>query len=95
MSVPCRGLDAMTAITAVIPAFTGLASLYYGAFAGALGVYLVICSIAVWRMADGDEKMVPAKKLFGYSIFYLFAIFSALMIDLYLAPAILSLGGTA
>jgi protoheme IX farnesyltransferase len=32
-------------------------------------------------MPDGDEKMVPAKKLFAYSIFYLFAIFSALMFD--------------
>ncbi len=26
-------------------------------------------------------KMIPAKKLFGFSIFYLFAIFSALLID--------------
>jgi protoheme IX farnesyltransferase len=25
--------------------------------------------------------MIPAKKLFGFSIFYLFAVFSALMID--------------
>ena len=28
-------------------------------------------------MPDGDAGMMPAKKLFGYSILYLFAIFSA------------------
>ncbi|MFK0165671.1 heme o synthase [Rhizobium sp. NPDC090279] len=71
----------LTAIVGVVPAFMGFASLGYGVAATALGVIFVHCSIAVWRMADGDEKMVPAKKLFAYSIFYLFAIFSALLID--------------
>jgi hypothetical protein len=32
-------------------------------------------------MPDGDEKMIPAKKLFGYSLLYLFAIFTALAVD--------------
>jgi protoheme IX farnesyltransferase len=80
-------------VTAVIPTFTGLTSIYYGLFAGALGVYLVICSIAVWRMPDGDEKMIPAKKLFGYSIVYLFAIFSALLVDHYAATLATLFGG--
>ncbi len=71
----------LTAIVGVAPAFMGFASLGYGVVAAALGVIFVHCSIAVWRMADGDVKMVPAKKLFGFSIFYLFAIFSALLID--------------
>ena len=85
----------LTAVTGVLPTFTGLSSIGYGIVAGLLGIVFVHCAIAVWRMADGDEKMVPAKKLFGYSIFYLFAIFSALMVDLYVAPVILSLGGAA
>lgn len=71
----------LTAIIGVVPTFMGFASLGYGFVAAALGVIFVHCSIAVWRMADGDVKMVPAKKLFGFSIFYLFAIFSALLID--------------
>jgi len=71
----------LTAIIGVVPTFMGFASLGYGVVAAALGVIFVHCSIAVWRMADGDVKMVPAKKLFGFSIFYLFAIFSALLID--------------
>ena len=83
----------LTAIAGVLPAVTGLASIGYGVVAGLLGAYFVHCSIAVWRMADGDVKMVPAKKLFAYSIFYLFAIFAALMIDFYLAPVVGSLGG--
>lgn len=85
----------LTAVTGVLPTFTGLSSIGYGIVAALLGAVFVHCSIAVWRMADGDEKMVPAKKLFAYSIFYLFAIFSALMIDLYVAPFAAILGGAA
>jgi protoheme IX farnesyltransferase len=85
----------LTAVVGVVPTITGLSSLYYGLFAGALGVYLVICSVAVWRMPDGDEKMVPAKKLFAYSIVYLFAIFSALLVDHYVATLATHFGGAA
>ena len=83
----------LTAATAVIPTFTGLASIWYGLIAAALGAVFIYCSIAVWRMPDGDEKMVPAKKLFAYSIVYLFAVFSALMIDFYVGEALTYFGG--
>ncbi|WP_105429432.1 heme o synthase [Neorhizobium sp. T6_25] len=75
----------LTALIAVTPTLTGLAGLGYGIFAALLGAIFVICSIAVRRMPDGDEKMMPAKKMFAYSIFYLFAIFSALLADRLLA----------
>ena len=75
----------LTALIAVVPTLTGLAGLGYGIFAALLGAIFVICSIAVRRMPDGDEKMMPAKKMFAYSIFYLFAIFSALLADRLLA----------
>ncbi|MEQ1403412.1 heme o synthase [Neorhizobium sp. Rsf11] len=71
----------LTALAAVAPAFTGLAGLGYGIFATLLGAVFIYCSIAVRRMPDGDERMVPAKKMFAYSILYLFAIFSALLAD--------------
>ncbi|MBY3179248.1 protoheme IX farnesyltransferase [Rhizobium leguminosarum] len=71
----------LTAVCAVLPSFLGFASLGYGLVAAVLGAIFTYCSIAVWRMPDGDPKMIPAKKLFGFSIFYLFAVFSALMID--------------
>ncbi|ANP88586.1 heme o synthase [Rhizobium leguminosarum] len=71
----------LTAVCAILPSFLGFASLGYGLVAAVLGAIFIYCSIAVWRMPDGDPKMIPAKKLFGFSIFYLFAVFSALMID--------------
>ncbi|WP_049736052.1 heme o synthase [Rhizobium ecuadorense] len=71
----------LTAICAVLPSYLGFASFAYGLVAAALGAIFIYCSIAVWRMPDGDLKMIPAKKLFAFSIFYLFAVFSALMID--------------
>ncbi|MGI2035203.1 heme o synthase [Rhizobium panacihumi] len=75
----------LTFAVAVAPAFTGLASIGYGIFAAVLSAIFTFYSILVLRMPDGDEKMVPAKKMFFYSIFYLFAIFSALLADHWLA----------
>jgi protoheme IX farnesyltransferase len=71
----------LTAIVGVLPAVMGFASVGYGAVAAALGAVFVFYSIAVFRMPDDDQKMIPAKKLFAFSIFYLFAIFAALLID--------------
>jgi protoheme IX farnesyltransferase len=71
----------LTAVLGVAPSFTGLASIGYGILAGVLGLIFIACSISVLRMPEGDERMVPARKMFGYSIFYLFIIFSALLAD--------------
>ncbi|KQV43656.1 MULTISPECIES: heme o synthase [unclassified Rhizobium] len=71
----------LTAVIGVVPAILGFASIGYGALAAALGLAFIWYSLLVLRMPDGDEKMVPAKKLFAYSILYLFVIFSALMVD--------------
>ena len=82
----------LTAIAGIAPTFTGLASLWYGAFAGVLGLIFVAMSISVYRMDENDQKMLPAKKLFAYSILYLFVIFSALMVDHY-GASLLHMGG--
>ncbi len=71
----------LTAVIGVGPSLTGLASPAYGVFAAVLGAIFVLCSISVRRMPEGDAKMLPAKKMFAYSVFYLFAIFSALLAD--------------
>ncbi|MNH84717.1 Protoheme IX farnesyltransferase [compost metagenome] len=70
----------MAAVVAA-PTVTGLASIGYGIFTGILSLIFIYYSILVLRMAEDDEKMLPAKKLFFYSIFYLFAVFSALIFD--------------
>src|SRR5690606_3569843 len=82
----------LTAVVAVAPSVTGLAGIGYGLFAAVLGVIFIYCSIAVWRMPDGDQKMIAAKKMFAYSVFYLFAIFSALLAD-HFAAGLANLAG--
>lgn len=71
----------LTAISGVVPALMGFAGIAYGLIAAALGAAFIWYSVQVWRMADGDAKMIQAKKLFGYSLVYLFAIFTALLAD--------------
>ena len=85
----------LTVVIAVVPALAGWSGIAYGIFAAVLGAIFLLCSIAVWRMPDGDEKMVPAKKMFAWSIFYLFAIFMALMVDSAVPRIAAWLGGAA
>ncbi|MEO0880172.1 MAG: UbiA family prenyltransferase, partial [Pseudomonadota bacterium] len=61
------------------PPALGFAGLFYGAAATILGGLFVMRAYAVLKAAPGDNK--PAKRLFGFSIFFLFAIFGALLIE--------------
>jgi heme o synthase len=71
----------LTIVTSILPVLLGSASIAYGCVALGLGAAFLFCAFRVYRMPDGDNKMVAAKTMFAYSIFYLFALFSALMID--------------
>jgi protoheme IX farnesyltransferase len=71
----------LSAASGVAPALLGFASPVYGILAGVLGVGFVWFAALCRHMPDGDAAMVPAKKLFAYSILYLFAIFSLLLVD--------------
>jgi protoheme IX farnesyltransferase len=71
----------LTAVCGVAPALLGFASPVYGVISGLLGAGFVWYAALCWRMPDGDPAMKPAKQLFAYSIVYLFAIFSCLMLD--------------
>ena len=67
---------------AVSPWLIGGAGLAYGIAAGALTVLFVALSLPVaFRTAEEGDRMVPEKRLFGYSVFYLFALFTALVAD--------------
>ncbi|MCO5731052.1 heme o synthase [Rhizobium sp. SSA_523] len=85
----------LTAACGVSPALTGLVGWGYGVFAAVLGIVFVGCSIAVRQMPDGDEKMLPAKRMFAYSVVYLFAIFTALILAHYAGPLLDRLAGAA
>ncbi|THF50999.1 heme o synthase [Allorhizobium terrae] len=83
----------LTGVFAVAPTFTGLASIWYGLVAGLLSAIFIGYSVAVWRMPAEDQRMAAARKMFVYSIFYLFAIFSALLVDHYAMGAAAHLAG--
>lgn len=85
----------LTVAASLAPVARGTASLGYGVFSGLLGAAFLWFAWRVYRMPDGDEKMVPAKKLFAFSIFYLFAVFSGLMADQLIAPYFTHAGGLA
>jgi len=58
------------------PSFLGLASMIYGLVAGILGGFFLLSCLKVLRSDDFKH----AKIMFGYSVFYLFALFLAVMI---------------
>jgi protoheme IX farnesyltransferase len=59
------------------PAFIGIAGPAYGAAAAVLGGLFVLSAIRV-RRDHGDG---PARRMFGFSIVYLFALFALLIVD--------------
>ena len=70
----------LTAV-AVSPWPLGLAGPAYGAVSILLGLNFLRHAFAVWRMPDGDATMVPAKKLFAFSLVYLAALFSVMLVE--------------
>jgi protoheme IX farnesyltransferase len=72
----------------VLPALLGFASIGYGVVAAGLGLAFVWHAWKVLKMTDGERAMKPAKALFGYSLFYLFAIFTAYLADVVIERAL-------
>ncbi|WP_435418136.1 heme o synthase [Parerythrobacter aurantius] len=72
---------------AVAPWWIGGTGAIYGVAAAALTLAFALLSVpvATRRAVEGD-KMLPEKRLFGFSVFYLFALFAALVADRYLTP---------
>jgi len=74
----------------VLPWPFGFASIYYGFVSAALGAGFIWHA---WKVLAAAEKgLTPAKALFAYSIFYLFAIFAALLVDTIVMRALVSAG---
>jgi protoheme IX farnesyltransferase len=67
----------IVAAAGLAPVFVGLGGPVYGAIAGLLGVYFVRCAWRVFRNRGEDRG--PEKRLFGFSILYLFVVFAALL----------------
>ena len=61
----------------IAPVWFGFVGWVYGAAATVLGFVFLAAAIAVWF----DRTDRSAKRMFGYSIFYLFAIFAVMVAD--------------
>ncbi|MEZ5814565.1 MAG: heme o synthase [Alphaproteobacteria bacterium] len=59
----------------LVPCLLGFASLQYGLIAAALGLLFILAAIRVLQ----NDNLKHAKIMFGYSVFYLFALFLAIM----------------
>jgi protoheme IX farnesyltransferase len=66
----------------VAPWAIGGTGAIYGLSAGALSLAFIVLCLPVFarRTTDGD-RMKPEKRLFGYSVLYLFALFAVLVAD--------------
>ena len=71
----------LLAVAGVLPFALGHASAVYGAGAALLGAGFVYYAWRVLAADPADAGMKPAKALFGYSLLYLFAIFTFVLVD--------------
>jgi protoheme IX farnesyltransferase len=71
----------LTAFAAVAPAALGFATPAYTIVAGLLGAVFVWLAWAVYRMPEEDREMRPARRLFAWSLLYLFLLFAVLLVE--------------
>jgi protoheme IX farnesyltransferase len=64
---------------AVVPYFIGLGGTVYAIVSTVLGIVFVMLAVNVWRVRQGREADSAARRLFGFSILYLFLLFAVLL----------------
>lgn len=70
------------AAAAVAPWPMGLAGALYGVTACAMtAAFVTLAALASFRSTRSDDKMLPEKRLFAFSVAYLFILFAALAAD--------------
>jgi heme o synthase len=68
-------------VAAAAPVALGFATPVYGVIAAALGAVFVWLASVVYRMPESDREMRPARRLFAYSMLYLFLLFAILLVE--------------
>lgn len=66
---------------AVAPAFIGLGGMAYGVTSVVLGAIFAWLVLRVWQIREGRKADAAAKRLFLFSILYLFALFAVLLVE--------------
>ena len=76
------GYSFVLAAIAVAPWYLGMTGAIYGTTTVALNAVFLGLAFAVWRSETTEAQMMKAeKRLFGYSVLYLFILFAALAFD--------------
>jgi protoheme IX farnesyltransferase len=70
----------LVAVT-LVPGFIGLGGLLYTAVTALLGLAFLVLAFRVWRNDEPAAQDKAAKRLFAYSILYLFLLFSVLLVE--------------
>lgn len=69
----------LVAPVAVLPWVMGFAGIVYGVFSIGAGALFLFYAWTVWRAPVGAPMIKPAKKMFAFSIFYLFSLYAVLL----------------
>lgn len=77
---------------AVLPWIMGFAGPVYGMFSIVMGLAFLTSAWSVWRAEIGQPMMKPAKKMFAFSIFYLFSLYAVLLGEILVRKALLVMG---
>lgn len=72
---------AILAPVTILPALMGFAGVVYGGIATVLSGAFLWLTLKVWTNAGADKNLTAEKTLFGFSIFFLFAIFATLLAE--------------
>lgn len=70
----------------LLPSLLGMVSYIYLGVALVFGALFLLGAWQVWQTGEGSQQ--PAKRLFGFSILYLFVLFAALLADRLIAAAV-------
>jgi protoheme IX farnesyltransferase len=65
----------------MLPAVLGFAGILYGAIAALLGAIFIALAVDVRRKTRGSAAETAAKRLFAFSVLYLFLLFTVLLIE--------------
>jgi protoheme IX farnesyltransferase len=71
----------LAVVAAVAPPAIGFATPAYGVIAAVLGAVFVWLAVEVYRMPEADREMRPARRLFAWSMLYLFLLFAILLVE--------------
>ncbi len=71
-----------------LPSLLGVTGVFYSVAAAVLGVRFLHCAVNVYRLREGTDAETALKKLFKYSLTWLFLVFAAILAErlLGLAP---------